>query len=96
MPSALHEQLVAAQGLPVKAMDTGEEVVLRADSICTPQPHAACFVRFPAQELFTARALPAGVHGDKPSAVAQARGVREALVAEGFVLCTLPEIVGDV
>ena len=29
------EQLVAAQGLPVKAMDTGEEVVLRADSICT-------------------------------------------------------------
>ena len=33
------EQLVAAQGLPVKAMDTGEEVVLRADSICTHQPH---------------------------------------------------------
>ena len=88
------EQLVAAQGLPVKAMDTGEEVVLRADSICTRQPHTACFVRSPAQ--ITARVLPAGVHGDKPSAVSQARGVREALVAEGFELCTLPEIVGDV
>ena len=60
-----------------------------------PSPTPACFVHFPAQEL-TARGLPAGVHGDKPSAVAQARGVREALVAEGFVLCTLPEIVGDV
>ena len=95
MPLSPEQQLVAAQGLPVKAMDTGEEVVLRADSICTRQPHTACFVRFPAQGL-TARVLPAGVHGDKPSAVAQARGVREALVAEGFELCTLPEIVGDV
>ena len=33
------------------------------------------------------------VHGDKPSAVAQATGVRDALLAEGFALCTLPEVV---
>ena len=58
-----------ASGLSVKAMDTGEEVVLRADSIC--------------------------VHGDKPSAVEQARGVRDALLAEGFTLCTLPELMSS-
>ena len=34
------------------------------------------------------------VHGDKPSAVAQARGVRDALLAEGYTLGTLPEVVG--
>merc|ERR1740121_2826125 len=55
-----------ASGLPVKARDTGADVVLRADSIC--------------------------VHGDKPSAVKQAQGVRDALLAEGFTMCTLPEI----
>ena len=35
------------------------------------------------------------VHGDKPSAVAQACGVRDALLAEGFTLCPLPEVVGS-
>ncbi len=33
------------------------------------------------------------VHGDKPSAVQQAREVRDALVAEGFQLATLPQMV---
>lgn len=50
----------------IRALDTGEELILRADSIC--------------------------VHGDKPSAVQQAQGVRDALVASGFELCTLPEL----
>jgi UPF0271 protein len=63
---AIEHALRLASGLPVKAMDSGEDIVLRADSIC--------------------------VHGDKPSAVEQARGVRDALVAEGFTLCTLPEL----
>ena len=65
--AAIEHALRLANGLPVKAMDTGEDVVLRADSIC--------------------------VHGDKPSAVDQARGVRDALLAEGFSLCPLPELV---
>jgi len=64
---AREHALRLASGLPVRALDTGADVVLRADSIC--------------------------VHGDKPSAVAQAQGVRDALVAEGFVLCTLPELL---
>ena len=64
---AREHALRLASGLPVKALDTGAEVVLRADSIC--------------------------VHGDKPSAVEQARGVKEALLAEGFTLCPLPEVV---
>lgn len=64
---AIEHALRLASGLPVKALDTGCDVVLRADSIC--------------------------VHGDKPSAVEQARGVRDALLAEGFTLCTLPELV---
>jgi UPF0271 protein len=63
---AIEHALRLASGLPIKAMDTGEDLILRADSIC--------------------------VHGDKPSAVEQACGVRDALVAEGFVLCSLPEI----
>jgi len=63
---AIEHALRLASGLPVKALDTGADVVLRADSIC--------------------------VHGDKPSAVAQATGVRDALLAEGFALCTLPEV----
>ena len=67
--AAIEHALRLASGAPVKAFDTGEDVVLRADSIC--------------------------VHGDKPSAVAQARGVRDALLAEGFVLCTLPELVAE-
>ena len=33
------------------------------------------------------------VHGDKPSAVAQAKAVRDALVAAGFELVGLPEVV---
>eukprot|EP01043_Picozoa_sp_COSAG02_P008888 COSAG02_NODE_293_length_25438_cov_52.630254_1_plen_312_part_00 len=66
---AVEHALRLASGLSVKAMDTGEEVVLRADSIC--------------------------VHGDKPSAVEQARGVRDALLAEGFTLCTLPELMSS-
>ena len=56
-----------ARGEPVRALDTGGDVVLRADSVC--------------------------VHGDKPSAVAQARAVRDALVAAGFELVGLPEVV---
>lgn len=52
---------------PVRALDTGADVVLQADSVC--------------------------VHGDKPSAVAQARAVRDALVDAGFELAPLPEIV---
>ena len=64
---AIEHALRLASGLPVKAMDTGEDVVLRADSIC--------------------------VHGDKASAVEQARGVRDALIGEGFTLCTLPELI---
>lgn len=63
---ACEHALRLASGLPVKALDTGADVVLRADSIC--------------------------VHGDKPSAVKQAQGVRDALLAEGFTMCTLPEI----
>lgn len=66
---AIEHALRLASGLPVKAVDTGEDVVLRADSIC--------------------------VHGDKPSAVEQARGVRDALLAEGFTLCTLPELITE-
>eukprot|EP01046_Picozoa_sp_COSAG06_P027709 COSAG06_NODE_2461_length_6836_cov_10.685617_2_plen_306_part_00 len=66
---AIEHALRLASGLPVKAVDTGEDVVLRADSIC--------------------------VHGDKPSAVEQARGVRDALLAEGFTLCTLPELMTE-
>lgn len=65
--AAIEHALRLASGLPVKAVDTGEDVVLRADSIC--------------------------VHGDKPSAVDQARGVRDALLAEGFTLCSLPELL---
>ena len=64
---AVEHALRLASGLPIRALDTGAELRLRADSIC--------------------------VHGDKPSAVAQARGVRDALLAEGFTLCTLPEVV---
>jgi len=56
-----------ASGEPVRALDTGADVVLQADSVC--------------------------VHGDKPSAVAQARAVRDALVDAGFELAPLPEIV---
>jgi len=63
---AREHALRLASGLPIKALDTGEEIVLRADSIC--------------------------VHGDKPSAVEQAQGVRDALVAEGFTLCSLHEV----
>ena len=44
-----------ARGEPVRALDTGGDVVLKADSVC--------------------------VHGDKPSAVAQAKAVRDALYA---------------
>eukprot|EP00964_Phaeocystis_antarctica_P141492 scaffold106546_cov75-Phaeocystis_antarctica.AAC.1 len=66
LPGAAAEHaLRLASGLPIRALDTGAELRLRADSIC--------------------------VHGDKPSAVTQARGVRDALLAEGFTLCTLPE-----
>ena len=64
---AAEHALRLASGLPIRALDTGAELRLRADSIC--------------------------VHGDKPSAVTQARGVRDALLAEGFTLCTLPEVV---
>ena len=64
---AAEHALRLASGLPIRALDTGAELRLRADSIC--------------------------VHGDKPSAVAQACGVRDALLAEGFTLCTLPEVV---
>ena len=64
---AAEHALRLASGLPIRALDTGAELRLRADSIC--------------------------VHGDKPSAVAQAHGVRDALLAEGFTLCTLPEVV---
>ena len=56
-----------ARGEPVRALDTGGDVVLEADSVC--------------------------VHGDKPSAVAQAKAVRDALVAAGFELVALPEVV---
>ena len=56
-----------ARGEPVRALDTGGDVVLKADSVC--------------------------VHGDKPSAVAQAKAVRDALVAAGFELVGLPEVV---
>ena len=66
--TAYEHALRLASGLPVRALDTGAPLPLRADSIC--------------------------VHGDKPSAVAQARGVRDALVAEGFTLGPLPEVVG--
>jgi len=64
---ACEHSLRLASGLPVKALDTGEDIVLQADSIC--------------------------VHGDKPSAVQQAQAVRNALLAEGFRLCSLPEVV---
>ncbi|KAH8063172.1 LamB/YcsF family [Aureococcus anophagefferens] len=50
--AAIEHALRLASGAPVKAFDTGEDVVLRADSIC--------------------------VHGDKPSAVAQARASARA------------------
>jgi len=66
---AAEHALRLASGLPIRALDTGAELRLRADSIC--------------------------VHGDKPSAVAQACGVRDALLAEGFTLCPLPEVVGS-
>ena len=56
-----------ARGEPVRALDTGGDVVLKADSVC--------------------------VHGDKPSAVAQAKAVRDALVGAGFELVGLPEVV---
>ena len=56
-----------ARGEPVRALDTGGDVVLEADSVC--------------------------VHGDKPSAVAQAKAVRDALVGAGFELVALPEVV---
>ena len=65
--AAVEHALRLASGLPIRALDTGAELKLRADSIC--------------------------VHGDKPSAVAQAQGVRDALLAEGFALGTLPEVV---
>jgi len=64
---AREHALRLAHGLPIKACDTGEEMTLKADSIC--------------------------VHGDKPSAVEQAQMVRDALVDEGFTLCTLPEVL---
>ena len=66
---AAEHALRLASGLPIRALDTGAELRLRADSIC--------------------------VHGDKPSAVAQACGVRDALLAEGFTLCPLPEVVSS-
>ena len=69
LEAAVEHALRLASGLPIRALDTGAELRLRADSIC--------------------------VHGDKPSAVAQACGVRDALLAEGFTLCPLPEVVGS-
>lgn len=64
---AREHALRLASGLPIKALDTGADIVLKADSIC--------------------------VHGDKPSAVQQAQLVKDALIAEGFTLCTLPDVL---